>query len=593
MARYASSEATKQALVMAAGELFSEHGIKEVTTRAIAQKAGENIGNIKYHFGNKEGLFDAVLAYASRQWRSDPVGSHLREHEELLATREGQARLVAELIDIFLDNILFAKATPPWCGVLMFQVLQRDLPASQRVFESCAMPVLEAFSHVYRRVTGDDDPEKPLCWVTTVTAPAHLMSIDPATFQKAHRLKAIPHSLQLKLRDMTVKGALANLGLNLPAPERRQAHAPGKNVVTAVVAALLLALVPGCWKKTEAEAPVQEQIVRPVKLMAVGGPANGADRHYPAKVRANQRVKLAFQVAGQIVKFPVKCGDRVKKGQLLAELDPRDFENAAKAAAARFQESRTDFERQARLVEKKVVAVSVFEAKRMAYEVASSDLRSAEKALADTKLQAPFDGMVAGTYADNFQNVNAQEPVVSLQDISSVELVFNVPEKDVIRATAGMTKDKANHELKFLTVFPSLGNRSYQVSLKEFETEAEAATQTFRMVMTMPSPKDANIMPGMTALVSAPCAESTGDERGHWIPATAVAEDSSGRRYVWVVGKDMRAHKRQVAAGPISGENILVESGLRDGERIAVAGVSQIGEGMELKELKQIDGRKL
>lgn len=347
-------------------------------------------------------------------------------------------------------------------------------------------------------------------------------------------------------------------------------------------------MMTGCDKPVVTEASV-----RPVKTMMVGVVKNEDMRQYPAKVRATQRVKLAFQVGGRILKFPVKAGDHVKKGEIIAELDPRDYENALKSAAARFNESKTDFDRQSILVKKSAVSVSVFEAKKMAYEVAESDMRVAQKAFDDTTLRAPFDGVVAGTYVDNFQNVKAQEVVISLQDISHVELLINVPEKDVIRSTYGMTIDSLKNKMSLYAIFPSLGSRRFVLKIKEFETEADSSSQTFKAVMTMPAPADLNIMPGMTALVMVSGSEPAAAKGDCWVPVSAVTEDSNGKRHVWLLDKELRAHKRIVDVGTVNGDRIQLKNGLNSGDKIAITGVNMICEGMKVKELRQIDGRDI
>lgn len=209
MRAYSTSEATKSRLVMAAGELFAQSDIRSVTTRAIAKKADENIALIKYHFGSKDGLLDAVVDFATKVWQSDPLGRYMEDNESLFESPGGQERLVAGLINLFFD-IIFAKDRPAWCGMLMFQILQRNLPASEKIFNLCASPILNTFSAVYKRITGDDDPEKVLCWVVLAVAPANLVSVDPTTFRKIYK-NTTNDSILLKLREATIRSALSNL----------------------------------------------------------------------------------------------------------------------------------------------------------------------------------------------------------------------------------------------------------------------------------------------------------------------------------------------------------------------------------------------
>ena len=355
----------------------------------------------------------------------------------------------------------------------------------------------------------------------------------------------------------------------------------------------IIAISALCGCDTQKKDVAAEQPARPVKMMIVGSACDSSFHEYPAKVKANKRVKLAFQVGGQIVSFPIKAGDRVKAGDVIGELDRRDYENAYKSSVAKYKDSKSDFERQSKLVGRSIVAVSTFESKQMEYEVAEAAMKTAEKALEDTTLKAPFDGVVVGTYVDNYQNIKAQEPVISLQDIGSVELVINVPEKDVARATAGMTLDDMNSSGAFTAEFPTLDGKAFPLKIKEYESEADSNAQTFKVVMVMETPKDVNVMPGMTALVKVAGKLSAKTEEGHWIPSCAVDEGSDGTRHVWVIDSSMKARKRIVKAGAIRGFDIFISEGLSGGERIAVAGVSLIVEGMEVKELKAIDGRKL
>jgi len=100
-------------------------------------------------------------------------------------------------------------------------------------------------------------------------------------------------------------------------------------------------------------------------------------------------------------------------------------------------------------------------------------------------------------------------------------------------------------------------------------------------------------MPGMTALVKIYRDALAPESRGFWIPAAAVMEDSSGLRHVWIVGKDMKAARKQVETGPLRQDKILVFKGLAPGDRIAVSGVHFLTEGMSVKELEAIDGHKV
>lgn len=346
----------------------------------------------------------------------------------------------------------------------------------------------------------------------------------------------------------------------------------------------------GCGRHKEKE---EASPVRSVKLFTVGAEEDSVYHFYPATIRSGQRVKLAFQVPGQIVKFPVKASEHVTKGDLLGELDSRDYENALVSATARYKESKTDFERYSKLVEKKAVSIALFEARRKAFEVAEAEMKITKKALADTRLTAPFDGVIAATYVDNFQNIQAKQEILSLQGTSNIELIINVPEKDVITVPGFIPLPKLTEMVKPVAIFPALKNLMFPLKIKEFETEADAATQTFRGVLIMPSPKEFSIMPGMTALVRVNNGRNMGGAGGYRIPAAAVAEDSQGINHVWLVDDRMIAHKHPVTVGTMSEDKIIVKDGLKAGDVIITSGVTFVTEGMKVKGLSRIGAREI
>lgn len=218
-------------------------------------------------------------------------------------------------------------------------------------------------------------------------------------------------------------------------------------------------------------------------------------------------------------------------------------------------------------------------------------MKIAEKALADTRLQAPFDGIVATTFVDNFQNIQAKQEVLSLQGNTDIELIINVPEKDIIKTPALLPIDEINAMIQPIAIFPALKNLTFPLKIKEFETEADKSTQTFQCVLVMSAPKEFNIMPGMTALVRVKNGRTNGEESGYTVPVTAINQDSGGKSYAWVVNQQLIANKRPVVVGAIDEDRIMVKSGLNKGDVIVAAGAGLVTEGMKVKNLTVIGGR--
>ncbi len=218
---------------------------------------------------------------------------------------------------------------------------------------------------------------------------------------------------------------------------------------------------------------------------------------------------------------------------------------------------------------------------------ATAQVKIRQKALDDTYLRARFDGIVANTFVDNFANIQAKQPILSLQDISQADIELFVPQSRV--AMADKKKfERGEMNVNLFAVFSFGAGHEYPVRLKEFSAEADPLTQTYRGVVTMPSPDDVNLLPGMTATIRiVPKENARPATTAFEVPLDAVPVDGLGQYYVWLVkdsGEGNLAVTRQnVTVGPLSGDNILITDGLNEGDRIALAGVTVLREGQAVR----------
>ncbi|MBW1944989.1 MAG: efflux RND transporter periplasmic adaptor subunit, partial [Deltaproteobacteria bacterium] len=222
--------------------------------------------------------------------------------------------------------------------------------------------------------------------------------------------------------------------------------------VSASLAALFILSFTACGKK---EPEVAKEVIRPVKTLTVKSGAGVEGLTLPGKVRASKRVNLAFkEVGGRLSHLPIagKEGQDVKKGALLARIDPKDFQtnlaNAQgrlKTAKAGLELAKKEYARVKRIRDKDPGAVSGADIDRKMEAVNQSEGRikslkatvdDARNQLSYTYLRAPFSGVIAKRFVDNFQEVKPKQPIVSLQDITHVEILVDVPE-NVIAVTAG------------------------------------------------------------------------------------------------------------------------------------------------------------
>ncbi|RTZ76636.1 MAG: hypothetical protein DSZ01_07875 [Gammaproteobacteria bacterium] len=350
---------------------------------------------------------------------------------------------------------------------------------------------------------------------------------------------------------------------------------------TFVLRALVLSLsilVAGCGTQT-GEEEAEEPVIRPAKSLLLPH-VTGAARSFPGTVRAVKRVDLAFNVPGRIIELPAKEGEHVSKGAFLARIDPKNYEMAVDAAKAKYEEALADYRRYKELVDKGFVSQAGYDRTVAKKEEAEAALERARKRLEDTYLRAPFEGVVAQRFVENFTEVKAKQPVLSLQDTKHLEVVVDVPEDVVIG-------EKPDREMKMVATFSAKPGLELPVTLREYATRADPETLTYRVIFALPEITGANILPGMTARVTfTPKAE--GGKQRFSIPASALLE-ADGKQWVWVIDPDTHAVSRREVKADKSGDGkVSVHSGVEPGELIAVAGVHHLKQGMVVKPVQEI-----
>ncbi len=341
-----------------------------------------------------------------------------------------------------------------------------------------------------------------------------------------------------------------------------------------IIAALSATLGCGGDVGVSAEPPA-----RPVKMVTFGEASEDRSFTYPGKVHPDTAVEVAFEVSGRLEELPVAKGQEVAAGSLLGRLDPRDFENEVSAARAALEEAVATLGRFEEAAKSNAVAKRDLDEARARARIARAELEIRKKALEDTIIRAKFDGVVADRYVENFQNVEAKQPVLSLHYVSVLEVRVDVPERDM--AAAPGTEDIGT----FFASFAALPGRRFELELKEFVTTADPVTQTFPVTLRMPNPPGSDILPGMTASVTWNLPRSAGAAQ-RTLPVVSVLGQPGREPWVWVVdGDSMRVSRRPVTVGSLTQrDQIQVLGGLEAGERVASAGAHHLSEGMKVRE---------
>jgi RND family efflux transporter MFP subunit len=282
-----------------------------------------------------------------------------------------------------------------------------------------------------------------------------------------------------------------------------------------------------------------------------------------------------------------------------------------RAAEARLANARADFQRHARLVQSSAVSRAEYERAETAYRVAQEDHRAALQVrdqgtiarqedieaqeaqvrtlegslveaniqLEDATLRAPYDGVIARRFVEERQNIRAKEPVVRFQDVEEVDIAVDVPE------TVMIADIRAAEIVQMTAQFSGAPGLEFPVRVKEIAQAADPVTQTFQVRVAMKSPPGINLLPGMTATVSLSYRRARILEDRILVPISAVFKDAKGEQVAWVVGPEQTVSRRPVKIGEATGGRIEIAEGLQPGDRIAVAGVTFLREGMKVRDL--------
>ena len=345
-------------------------------------------------------------------------------------------------------------------------------------------------------------------------------------------------------------------------------------------------LLAGCIDKEE---PVLEARVRPVRTLTVKPAPQNIDRRFAGGSQAAISSRLSFRTGGEITSLPVKEGQPVKQGQLIAQLNDADLrismardEAALRNAKAQAANSKGQFARMKNLLDRKLISRAEFDnakaddgaAQARADEVAGS-LALSRKKLSYTRLTSPADGCsVSEVHVEVNENIDVGQPVVTLNCGTSVEVLVVVPENIIPEISVGMLVSVA---------FPSLKNRIFPAVISEV-SNSKSNNSAYPVTVRM-SNQDRVLRPGMAAEVTFRVRLSQATDN-FWVPLMAVGkEDGATFVYVYEAEDEHRGvvRRREIDIGLFTLDQIEVTSGLADGEQIITAGMSQIHDGLAVR----------
>ncbi|MEL7044544.1 MAG: efflux RND transporter periplasmic adaptor subunit [Pseudomonadota bacterium] len=346
---------------------------------------------------------------------------------------------------------------------------------------------------------------------------------------------------------------------------------------------------------SEDSVPVGEPLARPVKIFRVDAGLGEEIRRFPATIEASKQAELSFRVSGALAELPVREGDVVDDGAVIARLDPTDFEITLEDRRATFENSQRNVARANELIDSGSISQLDYDRMETEFRSSRAALAQAETNLGYATLRAPFRGRIARRYVDNFEEILGKQRIVYLQDTENLDVIIDMPESVVRSVTAGEGDDDLSTDavaeseaasVRAMASFEDYPQISYALTVKEIATRADSDTQTFAVTFTMPQPDDFRVLPGMTAQVDVDFTGLLTQETATWVPALAVQADAELSPRVFVLDPDaMEVRSRSVNIGRVSGDMIEVLSGLEGGEEIVAVGAAYLSEGMRVTRL--------
>jgi len=329
------------------------------------------------------------------------------------------------------------------------------------------------------------------------------------------------------------------------------------------------------------EEEIKEEIIRPVKVMEVATVFDYQLKDFPGVTQETQESQISFRVGGPIIKFPVDEGNKVRKGQLLAQIDPRDFEIDLMAKTAKYEQTKATKERFEVLYEKDAVSKNELDVRVAYYFNAKSAYEDAKNALADTKLRAKFSGFVDKKFADVFDQVTARQPILTMVDISVIEIKYYIPENIAVQFKSFTTAT-----IKF-EVYPDV---EFGATLKDIGKKAESAGFPVTLYLDYENLKGTEYLfgPGMSCVVNMKFQGKQVKKESNvvYVPYQSILSSGEDKLpTVWVVDKSsMTVSKRLIKTSKMFiRDYIEVVEGLNSGEIIVTAGVGQLLENQKIK----------
>jgi len=357
------------------------------------------------------------------------------------------------------------------------------------------------------------------------------------------------------------------------------------NRIFKISSLFMVFLLAGCGEKE-----VKEEIVlRPVKYSEVTFLGGEMTRQFSGAARTQKIVNLSFRSSGIVTKLDMKLGQNVKKGQLLGALDNvsarLNYESSISSknsAESQMNTTKLSLNRMRTLYEKGSASLSDYEAAKNSYRTAVASLESSKRSVSIQQdqiqfgyLYAPEDGVIASVSTELDENVSPGQTIGVLNAGTAIEISLGLPES-VINAV--------KKDMKVKVSFTAIEGKTFNAVITEVAPALDVNTSTYPITV-MVTDTDKNIKSGMAANVLFEFVDEDVKKDFMVVPASAVGEDGNGRFVFLIEGDATKAtvKKQAITIGSLTPEGFEVKSGLKVGQKIAIAGLQTLLDGQDVK----------
>lgn len=338
---------------------------------------------------------------------------------------------------------------------------------------------------------------------------------------------------------------------------------------------ILLFCLQACSKPTQEvknQAPMLVQFYQAEKV-------NTSDKYeFPATVSVVKNVDLKFEVSGRLIYANLVEGSTVKKGEVLARIDPSPFERRVAEAKIRFADAIRDLKRIKEVFQKNVASQSDLDNAKSQYAITELALANAEQDLSYCTIEAPFDAVVGARYIENNSYISAGTTLASLQDRSKLYFTVDVPERI-------MTANSGNRNIQASAHILGQEDTVFTLHYVEHQTTPNPITQTYTVTFATDGDNNNLFYPGSRATVK--IENNSTQHSALLIPIKALMGNSSKGFSVWRFNPSTnKVHAISVDVASLHGEFAVIAKGIASGDKIVSAAVNQMSEGLAVKEYK-------